>query len=361
MNRNKLLIVDDVPMNREILSMILEEHFEEIIQAENGEQALDIIKTYKEELCCVLLDLTMPVIDGFEVLKRLKDSRFSEHVPILIISAETAVDKERACFDYGVVDFIRKPFDGKLVYRRVFNATELFNYRAELEECVEEQTKILKKQNIELNEKNRMLKKANENVIDILGSVVESRSLESGNHIKRVKCYTEILAKYVAKDFPEYGLTSEKIKMITTASSLHDVGKISIPDKVLNKPGKLTDEEFELMKKHTIYGCEMLDNIREYWEKESVELSYEICRYHHERFDGKGYPEGLAGDDIPISAQLVSVADVYDALVNDRCYRKALPKDTAFNMIINGECGNFNPKIIKCFIKAREEFEQVMC
>ena len=206
---------------------------------------------------------------------------------------------------------------------------------------------------------NAKLRENNQQIIDMLGTVVEYRNLESGEHIKRVKGYTGILAECAMKEYPEYGLTEEKIHTIVAASSLHDIGKITIPDSILLKPGRLTEDEYEYMKSHTIRGCELLDEIDQEWEPDYKKVSYEICRHHHERYDGKGYPDGLKGEEIPISAQLVSVADVYDALVNERCYKDAYSPDEAYRMIINGECGVFSPKLMEVFRKVRRDFEEM--
>lgn len=228
-----------------------------------------------------------------------------------------------------------------------------------LEETVAAQTEQLRLQNGELISKAEQLRESKLRVIDILGSVVEDRSLESGMHIRRVKEYTRILAENVMEQYPEYGLTPEMIQIMTTVSALHDVGKISVPDSILMKPGRLTDEEFAIMKTHTVRGCEVLDHLEGVWEDNYEQMCYDICRYHHERFDGRGYPDGLKGDDIPISAQIVAVADVYDALVSERCYKKPYPPDKAYDMIRGGECGSFNPKITRCFELCRDMFEQV--
>ncbi|MDE6983940.1 MAG: HD domain-containing protein, partial [Lachnospiraceae bacterium] len=202
------------------------------------------------------------------------------------------------------------------------------------------------------------LRQRNEKITDILAEVVESRNLESGEHVKRVKSYTRILAEELMRQFPEYGLTPEEVHIIESASAVHDIGKIAIPDNVLVKPGKLTDEEFACMKSHTVRGCEVLDHI-DVWDDRYKEYAYKICRHHHERFDGRGYPDQLVGDDIPIEAQIVSVADVYDALISDRCYKKAFSKEEAFHMITEGKCGVFSPKLIQCFMNAREAMECV--
>lgn len=356
--KDKILIVDDAELNRDILAEILEEEYT-IIQAADGRTALSIMEKQFEELAAVLLDLMMPEVDGFQVLQIMQEKKWIEKLPVLIISGETAIKAEKKCFEYGVSDFIKKPFDNFLVKRRVSNVVNLFQYQNELEKKVEKQTETLRKQYRLLQMQAEKLHKSNENIVDILGTVVEYRNLESGEHIQRVKGFTEILAKELMKEYPEYGLTEQQIHTIVTASSLHDVGKIAIPDHILMKPGRLTKEEFEYMKSHTTRGSEIIAHIKDVWEEDYQKVGYEICRHHHERYDGKGYPDGLAGEDIPISAQIVSVADVYDALVSERVYKSAYSKDEAFHMIVTGECGVFSPKLLECFRNVRKEFEEL--
>lgn len=356
--RDKVLIVDDAELNREMLEAILEEDYS-ILKAGNGKEALKLLGRNLKEVAVVLLDLIMPEMNGFEVMDFMKAKGWMEKIPILIISGETAIETERKCFEYGVSDFIRKPFDNTLVRRRVTNIIKLFQYQNGLEDKVRKQTQILRKQNELLKLQAEKLKKSNEKIIDVFGTVVEYRNMESGEHIKRVKGFTQILARELMREYPEYGLTEEKIEIITIASSLHDVGKIAIPDSILLKPGKLTKKEYEYMKSHTTRGSELLDAIKDIWDVQYQKVAYEICRHHHERYDGKGYPDGLAGEDIPISAQIVSIADVYDALVNERVYKKALSKDEAFHMIINGECGIFSPKLLECLRNVKKQYEEL--
>lgn len=358
--RKKILIVDDVDVNRELLSAILEEDYP-IIESDNGKKALELIYCMKDELAAVLLDLIMPEMDGFMVLEELnKRGGIIGNVPILVISGENSADTENKCLEAGVSDFIGKPFNNMVVKNRVNNIVNFFDNKNVLEEKVAEQTAILRKAYTTLKAQAEQLKKRNQEIIDMLGTVVEYRNLESGEHIQRVKEYTRILAQCFMKEYPEYNLTKEKIEVIVSASALHDIGKITIPDSILQKPGRLTKDEYEYMKSHTTRGCELLDAIKSEWDKEARQVSYEIIRHHHERYDGKGYPDGLAGDDIPVSAQLVSVADVYDALVNERCYKDAYSTDQAFKMIVKGECGIFSPKLMECFRKVREEFEKLV-
>lgn len=354
--RNKVLIVDDLEMNREMLEVILEEDYP-IVEADDGRKAIEIMEKSQEDIAVILLDLLMPGMDGYEVLEEMRRRSWLDKVPVLVISAESKVDAERRCFELGVSDFIHKPFDNAIVRNRVKNTVDLYIYKNELEEKVEQQTVTLKNQYALLETQARKLQESNTKIIDILGTVVECRNLESGEHVKRVKGFTKILAEQAMADYPEYELTPEKIEIIVSASALHDIGKIAIPDNILLKPGKLTDEEFAYMKTHTVRGCDVLNNIRDVWEEEYSRASYDICRHHHERYDGRGYPDGLAGESIPISAQLVGIADVYDALVSERVYKSAYTPDEAFAMIQGGKCGTFSPKLLECFRHARERFE----
>lgn len=356
--RNKILMVDDVELNLDMLEMILnDEYF--ILKAGNGKQALELMEKFHEEIAVLLLDLIMPEIDGFAVMDIMKEKGWMDKIPVLIISGETAVDTEKKCFKYGISDFIRKPFDNMLVKKRVSNVFHLFQYQNELEQKVEKQTEALRRQFKLLQIQAEKLKKSNENIIDVLGNVVEGRHLESGEHIKRVKGFTEILAREVMKEYQEFGLTEKKIEVIVVSSSLHDIGKIAIPDNILLKPGKLTDEEYEYMKSHTTRGSEILKQLKDVWDEDYQKTCYEICRHHHERYDGRGYPDGLKGEEIPISAQIVSIADVYDALVSERVYKSAYSKDEAFHMIVTGECGVFSPKLLECFRNVKPEFEKL--
>jgi putative two-component system response regulator len=356
--RENVLIIDDAEFNREMLREMLEDDYK-ILEAENGQTGVQLLERFKEKICVVLLDLVMPVMDGFAVLDEMKKSGTINYIPVLVISGEQSIEVERECLEKGVMDFIRKPFDNTLVSRRVKNVVDLFEYRIHLEEQVAEQTYELKAQYDMICRQAQELKDRNEKITDILAEVVESRNLESGEHVKRVKKYTGILAREIMAKYPEYELTEEKIRIIESASALHDIGKIVISDNVLLKPGKLTDEEFEIMKTHASRGGEVLDNIHGVWDEMYKKYAYQICRYHHERYDGRGYPDKLKGDEIPIAAQIVSVADVYDALISERCYKKAFTKEQAFNMIINGDCGIFSPKLMECFKSVRDKMESV--
>ncbi len=351
MRKQTILIVDDVDINREILCEMFQEY--DTVQASNGKEAIEIIEADPDAISVVLLDVVMPVMDGVAVLEEMKMKGWIDSIPVLLITGEATTEIERKAYGLGVSDIIKKPFDAFIVKQRAKNVIELYYNKRHLEDMVDLQTKVLRKQAEELQS-------MNDRIIDVMSNVVEFRNLESGNHVKRVKTFTNILAKYVAKEYPEYHLDNNAIAMITSASALHDVGKIVIPDAILLKPGRLTAEEFETMKTHTTRGCEVIDMLADIQQGEYGKVSYEICRHHHERYDGRGYPDGLKGEEIPISAQIVSVADVYDALVTERCYKKAFSTEEAFRMITNGECGTFSPKLMRCFELAREEFEAVV-
>ncbi len=357
--RDKVLIVDDVEINRAILRSILENEYT-IVEAENGKLALDIIEEQKDELSAILLDLVMPEMDGKQVLEELNKRKIIGIIPVLVISGENSCEIEQECFELGISDYIAKPFNNVLVQKRVKNVAGLYEYKLQLEEKVEEQTAVLRKANQTLKVQAEKLQRNNQQIVDLLGTVVEFRNLESGEHIMRVKQYTKILAESAMKEYPEYELTPEKIDTIVSASPLHDIGKITIPDRILLKPGKLTRDEFEYMKSHTTRGCELLDQIDVDWDTKLRQAVYEICRHHHERYDGKGYPDALSGEEIPLSAQLVSIADVYDALVNERCYKDAYSAEEAYRMIIHGECGVFSPKLMEVFRKTRIQFEMLI-
>lgn len=334
--KGKILIVDDVDINVDILSDIFEDDYE-LVTANDGVSAIGIIEENHKNLDMVLLDINMPNMNGMEVLRIMRDKNILSELPVLMITAENSTEAENDCLKLGATDFIRKPFSASLVKTRVRNTVSLYNYKNHLEDTVKEQTD--------------KIKHTSRSMVEILGNLVESRNLESGQHVQRVSKYTGMMAQAMMQLHPEYCLTDEKIEVIAEAAALHDVGKIAISDAILLKPGRLTDDEFTKMKEHTTLGSEYIKNVKGIWDEDYAQTCYDIARYHHERHDGRGYPEGLKGDDIPISAQLVSVADVYDALIEERCYKKAFTKEKAFEMITNGECGIFSPKLIECFVK----------
>ena len=358
--RDAVLIVDDMELNRGILCDMLEGAYR-TLEARDGIEALEVMAAHREEIAVVLLDLMMPRMGGLEVLEIMAEQHLLDRFPVLIISGETSPEIEDRCLTFGAFDFIKKPFLPSLVLRRVKNAEALFTYKNRLEEQVALQTAQLTRQAEALRAKNAQLREMNEMTIELLSDIIEARNLESGTHVRRVRSFTRILAGKLMEKYPEYGLTEEAVSTIALASSMHDVGKIMISDSILLKPGKLTQEEFSLMQKHTVFGCEVLERTRYMWEEDYSRYCREICRHHHEKWDGAGYPDALRGDEIPISAQLVSVADCFDALTTDRVYKKAYSPETAFAMLLAGDCGAFNPRLMECLTECREEFAARVC
>lgn len=351
MDKKQILIVDDEELNRVVLVGLFDEEYE-ILEAENGEQAVEQIES-NSNIVLILLDVVMPVKNGFWVLEYMKTHELIEKIPIILITAETILDTEDQAYAYGVADVIHKPFYPHIVRRRAKNIIELYQNKYHMEERLKEQEK-------EIREQEKKLREGNEFMIEALSSVVEFRSLETGEHVRRIKYFTRIMLKYLMKYFPKYGLTPIQVDEIARASALHDIGKIGIPDAILLKPARLTSEEFEIMKTHTTIGCDILEKFRDQQSNDFYRYCYEICRYHHERWDGNGYPDHLVGEEIPISAHVVAIADVYDALVSPRVYKSAYANNTAYDMIINGECGQFSPDVLECFKLAKEDFFNIV-
>ena len=331
--RAKILIVDDDAMNRVVLSDLLSDEYD-IIEAKDGDEALEILEKQAKEITLVLLDMVMPGRDGLEVLKIMNEKDWIKGTPVVMISAETSTPQVEKAFSLGVTDFIYRPFDQMVVQTRVRNTINLYVKQMQLSELVTDK----------IYERTRN----SDMLISILSHIVEFRNGESGQHVLHIKKITDILLRALLKRTQEYKITEEEIGTIATASSMHDIGKITIPDEILNKPGKLTKEEFDIMKQHSMNGAKMLDAIQFFKNEPLMKFAYDICRWHHERWDGRGYPDGLKGDEIPISAQVVSVADVYDALTSERCYKKAFSHEKALEMIRNNECGVFNPLLLEC-------------
>lgn len=339
-NLPQLLVVDDSEMNREILKEILGKEYR-ILEACDGEEALKMLEQYGTEISLVLLDIIMPKMDGFEVLAYMNRDKWIEDIPVIMISSEGSESYIRRAYELGASDYISRPFDAKVVYQRVINMIKLYAKQRRLIHLVTDQI-------YEKEKNNRMM-------TGILSQIVEFRNGESGLHVLHINILTQLLLEKLTRKSENYVLSWSQQHMIATASALHDIGKIGIDEKILNKPGKLTKEEFEAMKQHTIIGARMLDRLEMYHDEEMMKYAYEICRWHHERYDGKGYPDGLKGEEIPISAQVVSLADVYDALVSDRVYKKAYSHEKAMEMILNGECGMFNPLLLECLVEIQDK------
>ena len=328
-----ILIVDDSEINRSILADILGEEYE-IIEAENGLQGVAALQKLAPEISLVLLDIVMPEMDGFGVLEEMNQNHWIGDIPVIIISAESSSNYIGRAYELGVTDFIPRPFDTLVVHHRVVNTILLYGKQKKLVSMVVDQ--IYQKE----RQSNLM--------IDVLSHIVEFRNGESGQHVLRVRALTELLLQRLVQKTDRYHLSADDISRITIASALHDIGKISIDDKVLNKAGKLTPEEFAVMKTHSLVGAEMLENLSIHQGEPLLKEAYDICRWHHERYDGRGYPDGLKGDGIPISAQVVALADVYDALTSPRVYKPAFSHEKAIQMILDGQCGAFNPLLLEC-------------
>lgn len=340
--KQKILIVDDSEMNRAILTGILDDGYD-FLEAENGLQALDVLRAHRD-ISLVLLDIVMPELDGFGVLSVMGEQHWIDQTPVIMISAESDSMLVERAYQLGATDYISRPFDKSVVRRRVINTLMLYGKQKHLMRMITEQ--VYKRE------------KSNRLMTGILSHIVEFRNAESGPHVQHIQTVSELLLRQLARKTDRYTLTEDDIALISTASALHDIGKISIPDSILNKPGKLTAEEFEVVKTHAAVGASILQNLPMTQDEPLIQVAYQICRWHHERYDGHGYPDGLVGDQIPITAQVVSLADVYDALTGERCYKKAYPHETAVRMIQNGECGVFNPLLIECLLDIQDQLQR---
>lgn len=341
--RQQILIVDDSQINCEILAEILKDEYR-ILEAANGEECINLLKQYGTGIALLLLDINMPVMDGFEVLALMNRKHWIEDIPVIIISSENSASYVRRAYEMGASDYISRPFDVQVVHQRVSNTIKLYAKQRRLISLVTDQ--------IREKEKN------NQMMISILSQIVEFRNSESGSHVLHINIITGMLLERLMQKTDQYHLQWSDQFLITTASALHDIGKIGIDEKILNKPGKLTKEEFEIMKTHTLIGASMLKSIEMYQNEKLLQVAYQICRWHHERYDGKGYPDGLKGEEIPISVQVVAIADVYDALVGKRVYKKAFSHETAIHMILNGECGAFNPLLLECLTDIQNRLKE---
>ena len=340
--KSKILLVDDSKMNRMMLTEILGDSYH-ILEAENGQECLETLQAEAGNIALVLLDINMPVMDGFEVLKAMNANHTIEDTPVIMISSEDSDAAIRRSYELGASDYVNRPFDARIVYRRVTNTIKLYAKQRRLVQMVSDQ--------IRARENNTDM------LVGVLSHIVEFRNGESGLHVRHIRIITELLLRRLLEISSRYSITAEQQDMIPLASALHDIGKIGIDEKILNKPGKLTPEEFEIMKTHSMLGAKMLHDLDGFAEQPLLQTAYEIARWHHERWDGRGYPDGLKGDEIPISAQLVSLADVYDALTSERCYKKAFSHERAVQMIQNGECGAFNPLLLQCLTNIQSDLK----
>lgn len=341
--KTQILLVDDSNMNRMLLREILGDGYR-ILEAENGQECLETLRAEAGNIALVLLDINMPVMDGFEVLKAMNANHTIEDIPVIMISSEDSDAAIRRSYELGASDYVNRPFDARIVYRRVTNTIKLYAKQRRLVQMVSDQ--------IRARENNT------DTLVGVLSHIVEFRNGESGSHVRHIRIITELLLHRLLEISSRYAITAEQQDLIPLASALHDIGKIGIDEKILNKPGKLTPEEFKVIQTHSMLGAKMLHDLDQFAEQPLLQTAYEIARWHHERWDGRGYPDGLKGDEIPISAQLVSLADVYDALTSERCYKKAFSHEKAVQMILNGECGAFNPLLLQCLTDIQDDLKE---
>ena len=331
-HRPMVLIVDDSPMNRDILSEILCDDFE-ILEAPNGPKCLELLNAWGSDISIVLLDIVMPDMDGFDVLSRMSAQGWLEDIPVVMISSEDSSQTVRRAYELGASDYISRPFDARIVHRRVSNVARLYARQRRLSALVSQQFYD--------REKNDQI------MIGILSQVTEIHNSESIHHISRVQRITSILLERLCQKTDIYGLSGMDRYLITTASALHDIGKVAIDDRILSAHD-LTPEQTAILHTHPILGAQMLENLSQYQDEPLVKFAIQICRWHHERWDGSGYPDGRKGDDIPIAAQVVALADAYDGLVGKRDKREALSQEEAVAALTAGKHGAFNPLLLEC-------------
>ena len=339
--KGTILIADDAEMNRDFLEEMLIEEFD-ILLAKDGQEAIDIIDREKEKISLILLDIVMPVQDGFDVLFFLRNKHLTSHIPTIIISSEASSPSIDRAYKLGATDYITRPFSKTSVRHKVITTITAYSEKTRLYE------------QILARERDDSL------MVSILANVVEFRNGESGLHVLHINNITEILLRHLMQLDSSCQFSAREISAICMASSLHDIGKIAVPENILNKPGKLTNEEFSIMKTHSAAGAAIIETVKDYEKEPLMKYAHNICRWHHERWDGNGYPDGISGDDIPIYVQIVSIADVYDALTNERVYKPAYPHEKAIQMINNGECGVFNPKLIECLNESADEIKEII-
>lgn len=343
--RNTILIVDDMASSRALLRGIFEGEYD-LLEAENGMQAMDLLESMRERISAVLLDLVMPEKDGVQVLEEMAQLDMLQEIPVLVISGAFHGVQEEHLLEMGASDIILKPFNPYVIHNKVRNILELYRHKQHLQNMVRDQAEALRR--------------THDQMVDTLSAIIEYRSLETGQHNLRIRYYTKLLLEELSTNYPEYNLNEDNIRLMASASVLHDIGKIAIPDEILNKPGRLTPEEYEVMKGHSAIGAQLARRLKNIGNNEEyVRYAYNICRHHHERWNGKGYPDGLRGDNIPVCAQAAGLADVYDALVTPRAYKGPVSHERAVNMIINGECGQFSPKLINCFFHLQKQFKDL--
>lgn len=350
---NTILIADDFLINRQLLKNIFQEQYE-ILEAANGKEAITLLTRYQDDIVMVFLDILMPVKSGIEVLQFMDEEGLIKVIPVIVITGEATDESDERVYELGASDIIYKPFAPNVVMRRAKNIMELYAHRIRPEKKLELRTE-------EVISGKKKLERFNEFLVNSLSTLAEFRTFDSDEHINRIKYFTRVILNYLRKHYTKYELTKEQVDMIVQASALHDIGKIAISDSILLKPDKLTDNEFEIMKTHTTLGAKFIEGFINNTKENDVffRYCYDICKYHHERYDGGGYPEGISGDEIPIWAQVVSIAHTYDNLISKRVYKAPYVVSEAVRMINAGECGAFSPDVLECFNLAKEELYRV--
>lgn len=350
--RTTILIAEDVEINRSILKEMFEEQYE-VAEAEDGQVAIDYLKENGDKVACLLLDLVMPVKTGFDVMEFMKEEGMMASIPIILITGDNSKETEETAYNYGASDVIYKPYIERVVMRRVKNVVDLYTHKNHMEALVKEKT-------LEIQEQSKRLIETNEMVLEALGRVVGYKTNESKEHTSRIRKFTRIMLNYVAKFHPEYELDQEKIDMIVRATAMHDIGKLGIPDEVLLRYGKRSPADEKLMQSHTTIGCEILQSFSQISDQQFHHYCYDICRHHHERWDGKGYPDQLVEDELSLAVQIVSLVDAYEELITENAYHTPYTHQTAVQAIRDGEEGAFSPLALECFELANEEFRKLV-
>lgn len=343
-----LLIVDDEEISRAILGNLFDREYS-ILEASDGQEALDILRQHNNHVSALLLDVIMPRMNGLELLRILHHKELTKQFPVFLITAEAADDTMQRAYELGVMDIIIKPITPYVVHRRVNSIVELYRARRQLGATVAQQRDQLLLQT-------QQLASLSMGMVESLATAIEFRSDESGQHVRRIRDITCHLLRHTALG---EGFSENEIRLIGVGAITHDVGKISVPDAILHKRGRLSPEEFEIIKSHTVKGAELLAQIPQMRQHEAYRYAYDIALHHHERWDGRGYPDGLVGDAVPIWTQIVALADVYDALVSKRCYKDPYSAKQAVEMISDGSCGAFNPALLKAFLQEEPTLRQL--
>ena len=348
--RNTILIIDDVEINHAILGQMFEKEYQ-IADGMNGLEGIQYIDQHQNDIAMVLLDVQMPVLNGYQVMEYMREQGYMEQIPVILITSDGDGDAMERGYALGATDVVKKPFEAKIVIQRVYNVIELYRHKNHLEEMVQMQT-------VELNRQNEKLRRQNEGMLEIIREIITYRNMESDQHIRYVEGYTEILARKYAVLYPRSKMTEKKIAYIVQAAGMHDLGKIIMPDLLIKRQGRLLPEEIEYLKEHTIKGSDIIKVMSEFQTGALYRISYNVCKYHHEKYDGSGFPKGLSGDKIPIEAQIVGLADMYDALIHVTTNKDSYTKDQAVRMLLDGECGELSPRMKECLAASKKELEE---